>query len=249
MGTHDGRIAVVTGAARGIGQAICRMLAERGATVVGADVADLSETAALVTDSGAGFLGVTCDMSSTADIAALAAKTDQAFGRCDILINNAAIFPTAPFADVAFDVWRQVMAINLDAPFLLCRAIVPMMKRNGWGRIVNIVSSSVENSRPGMTAYKASKAGLVGFTRGLAPDVAADGICVNAVSPAFTRTPGNMSRSPEMTRRLAEMADTQCIKRIAEPDDVVPAILFLSSDDAGFVTGQTIYADGGMYFR
>jgi NAD(P)-dependent dehydrogenase (short-subunit alcohol dehydrogenase family) len=100
-----------------------------------------------------------------------------------------------------------------------------------------------------MVAYKASKLGLVGLTRGLAPDVAAFGICVNAVSPAFTRTPGNLARSPDITKRFAEMAETQAIRRIAEPEDVVPAILFLTSEEARFITGQTMYADGGMYFK
>jgi NAD(P)-dependent dehydrogenase (short-subunit alcohol dehydrogenase family) len=249
MGTHDGRVGVVTGAGRGIGQAICRMMAERGAVIVGADVVDMSDTRQLVEKAGATWLGVRCDVSSAADIETLVAKTDQAFGRCDILVNNAGIFPTSPFEDLTFESWRHVLSINLDGPFLMCKALTPLMRRNGWGRVVNIVSSSVENSRPGMVAYKASKLGLVGLTRGLAPDVAAFGICVNAVSPAFTRTPGNLARSPEIAKRLAEMAETQAIRRIAEPEDVVPAILFLTSEDARFITGQTIYADGGMYFR
>ena len=249
MRTHEGRIALVSGAARGIGQAICRMLAERGAAIVAADIEDLSDTQQMVEKAGAAWLGRRCDVALPADVADLAAQIDKAHGRCDILVNNAAIFPSCPFEQMDFTLWRRVLAINLDGPFLMCKAIVPLMKRNTWGRIVNIVSSSVDNSRPTMSAYKSSKLGLVGLTRGMAPDVAAYGICVNAVSPAFTRTAGNLARSPEIAQRLAAMSETQCIKRVAEPEDIVPTILFLTSDDANFVTGQTIYADGGMAFR
>jgi 3-oxoacyl-[acyl-carrier protein] reductase len=225
------------------------MLADRGAAIVGIDVLPLTETKALVHRAGARWLGITHDLSSPDGLSELGNDIENAFGRCDILVNNAAIFPTIPFDEMTYAAWRKVMAINLDTPFLLCQLVVPLMRRYKWGRIVNVVSSSVENSRSAMSAYKASKAGLVGLTRGLAPDVGDDGICVNAISPAFSRTAGNLKRGPEIVRRLSEMAQTQCIKRVAEPEDVVPTILFLTSDDASFVTGQTLYADGGMHFR
>jgi NAD(P)-dependent dehydrogenase (short-subunit alcohol dehydrogenase family) len=247
--THEGRVAVVTGAARGIGQAVCRMLAECGATVVGSDLDDLSETQSQVQSLGGRWRGVRCDVSSYESVSSLAAEVDRAFGRCDILVNNAGIFPSRDFNDMDYEFWRRVMSINLDGAFFTCKALVPLMKRNTWGRIVNLVSSSVENTVPTMSAYKASKLGLVGFTRGLAPDVASAGICVNCVSPAFTRTPGNLARGPEVALRLEVFKEAQCIKRVAEPEDVVPAILFLTSDAARFMTGQTLYADGGLYFR
>ncbi len=247
--THEGRVAVVTGASRGIGQAICRMLAERGADVVGTDLSDVEETGAQVKALGRRWLGVQGDVSNGDDVARWATEVDREFGRCDILVNNAAIFPSKHLEEMDYAFWRNVMAINVDGPFFTCKAFVPLMKRNSWGRIVNIVSSSVENSYPTMSAYKSSKLALVGFTRGIAPDVAPYGICVNGVSPAFTRTPGNLARNPEIEERLNVMKDGQCIKRIAEPEDVVPTILFLTSEDSGFVTGQTLYADGGWYFR
>jgi NAD(P)-dependent dehydrogenase (short-subunit alcohol dehydrogenase family) len=210
---------------------------------------DLSDTRNAVTQTSAQWLGIRCDVSSGADLEALAAAVDERFGRCDVLVNNAGIYPSRPFDALDFEFWRRVMSVNLDGAFLACRALVPLMKRNQWGRIVNMVSSSVENARPNLSAYKASKLGLVGLTRGMAPDVAPYGICVNAVSPAFTRTPGNLARISEIGDRLTEMANMQCIKRIAEAEDVAPAVLFLTSEDAGFITGQTIYADGGLYFK
>lgn len=239
----------MTGAAKGIGRALCRALASRGAHVVGMDPEDLSDTRNEVHGIHGQWLGVQGDVSCVDDVKRLAAETDQRFGRCDVLVNNAGIYPDRQFDEMDFELWRRVMSINLDGAFLMCQAIVPLMRRNGWGRIVNMVSSSVENSRPALSAYKASKLGLVGLTRGLAPDVADYGICVNAVSPAFTRTPGNLDRIAVIGDRLGEMASMQCIKRTAEPEDVAPAVLFLTSDDASFITGQTIYADGGLYFR
>ena len=246
--SHEGRVAVITGAAKGIGRALCRMFASHRAHIVGADVADLSNTARDVESAGARWLGVPCDVSSAEDVKRLAAAVDQEFGRCDVLINNAGIFPDRRFDDMDLELWRRVISVNLDGAFLTCREMLPLMRRNRWGRIVNMVSSSVENSRPALAAYKASKLGLVGLTRGMAPDVAGYGICVNAVSPSFTRTPGNEARVSHIGDRLKEMAEMQCIKKIAEPEDVVPAIL-LTSDDASFITGQTIYADGGLHFR
>lgn len=247
--SHKGRVAVVTGAAKGIGQALCRLLAARQAYVVGVDVADLSDTRNGVEGAGGRWLGVRCNVSASGDVAALAGILDREFGRCDVLINNAGIYPDMRFDEMDFELWRRVMSVNLDGAFLTCRAMIPLMQRNRWGRIVNVVSSSVENSRGALSAYKASKLGLVGLTRGMAPDVAGYGICVNAVSPAFTRTPGNEARISQIGDRLREMADMQCIKRVAEPEDVAPAILFLTGEDASFITGQTIYADGGLYFR
>lgn len=249
MGTHSERVAIVTGAARGIGQSTARMLAARGATVVGVDLLDLGETRDQVEAEGGSWLGLTADVSSPDDVRQLTTDVDRAYGRCDILVNNAGIYPFTHFDELGVDEWRRVLSINLDGPFLLCKALIPLMARNEWGRIVNVVSSSVEVTAPGMSAYKASKLGLVGLTRGLASDVADKGIRVNAVSPTLTQTPGTMAE--EETRQLLEsyVLQAQAVKRIAGPDEVVPTILFLTSDDAEFVTGQTIYADGGAAYR
>jgi NAD(P)-dependent dehydrogenase (short-subunit alcohol dehydrogenase family) len=134
--------------------------------------------------------------------------------------------------------------VNLDSQFLMVKAVLPLMKAGGWGRIVNLTSNSIGLARPGVSHYMASKMGAIGFTRGLANDVAAFGITVNAVGPSLTRTPGILASIPDAV--LDQIAGLQAIKRVAEPDDVVGTILFLTGEDSGFVTGQTIMADGGL---
>jgi len=130
--THDGRIAVVTGAGRGIGQTICRRLAERGATLVGVDIGDLSETERLVRQAERDWCGVRADVSSEEDVRSVAAAVEATFGRCDILVNNAGIYPFRDWEEMDFATWRQVLSVNLDSQFLMCQALVPLMKRNAW---------------------------------------------------------------------------------------------------------------------
>jgi NAD(P)-dependent dehydrogenase (short-subunit alcohol dehydrogenase family) len=244
--THEGRVAAVTGAGRGIGQAICRGLAERGATVVAVDVGDLGETERIVRAAQHDCLGIHADVASPEDTRRVAKEVQERFGHCDILVNNAGIFPLQSWDQVDYDAWRKVLTVNLDSQFLMCQALVPLMKRGGWGRIVNITSDSLFGTGAGMTAYKASKAGVIGFTRGLAADVGEYGITVNAVGPALTRTPGVLESGHAAL--LQGSAQRRIIKRIPEPDDVVGTVLFLTSNDSYFVTGQTIMANGGGSF-
>jgi NAD(P)-dependent dehydrogenase (short-subunit alcohol dehydrogenase family) len=242
----EGRVAVITGAGRGIGQAICRGMAERGATVVAVDIGDLDETERIVQAAQRDWLGIHADVSSPEDTRRVAQEVQARFGHCDILVNNAGIYPRQNWDEVDYDAWRKVLSVNLDSQFLMCQALVPLMKRGGWGCIVNITSDSLLLPGAGMTAYKASKAGVIGFTRGLAADLVEYGITVNAVGPAHTRTPGILESGG--TAGLERSAQRRIIKRIAEPDDVVGTILFLASDDSYFVTGQTIMANGGGGF-
>lgn len=246
MGTHSGRLAVVTGAARGIGQATCRQLAERGASVVGIDIGDLSQTKAQVEATGASWTGITADVSEPDAVRGAAQVVDEAFGRCDILINNAGIYPHILFEEMSFEDWRRIQRVNLDSVFLMCRAFLPLMKKKGWGRIVNFTSQSVSMSLDGYVGYKAAKLGVVGLTRGLSTDVAQYGITVNAITPSLTRTPG--TEEAGTVELLPTIAEMQAIKKIAEPDDVVGPILFLTSEDCYFVTGQTLYAEGGLVY-
>ncbi|CAM2163394.1 SDR family NAD(P)-dependent oxidoreductase [Burkholderia orbicola] len=248
MKTHSGRIALVTGSALGLGRAICVGLAKRGAAVIGFDLLNSDETGALVTAAGGQWMGVEGDVSSPEDVASLFAAIDQQFGRLDVLVNNAGVFPYIRFEDMTFEQWRKVQNINVDAVFLMCKKAVQVMKRNNYGRIVNIVSCSVEGASRGYTAYKASKLGMVGFTRGLSADVGDFGITVNAVSPSFTETPGSNVNINNKAEKYAAIAQLQAIRRPAEPNDIVGAVLFMASDDCHFVTGQTLYANGGLNY-
>jgi NAD(P)-dependent dehydrogenase (short-subunit alcohol dehydrogenase family) len=244
--THEGKVAVVTGAARGIGQAICRRLAERGARVAGIDVGDLVATGELVGGTGAEWLAVRADVTSADEVARAAREVQDEFGRCDILVNNAGIFGAVEWEALDWETWRRYHSINVDSQFLMCKAFVPAMKERRWGRIVNITSDSVLIPMTGSVPYKASKMAVIGFTRGLAGDLAPYGITVNAASPSLTRTPGVMERIGE--DRLVMMSQRQLIRKVAEPDDVTGLVLFLTSEEAHFVTGQTMMSDGGLTF-
>jgi NAD(P)-dependent dehydrogenase (short-subunit alcohol dehydrogenase family) len=248
--SHHDKVAVISGAASGIGQAFAQRLAQDGADIVIADVLPATDTVKLVEQAGRHVLALKCDVSSEASVKALAAEVTARFDRCDILVNCAGIYPLLSFAEMTFADWRRVQAINLDGLFLMCAAFVPSMRRRKWGRIVNLASSTLGSVVSGFVHYVASKGGVVGFTRALATELGDDGITVNAISPGLTRSPGTLARTPRpgmasMEDEMAFAATMQAIKRPELPSDLVGTVSFLTSDDAAFVTGQTLNVDGG----
>jgi NAD(P)-dependent dehydrogenase (short-subunit alcohol dehydrogenase family) len=247
---HQDKVALITGGANGIGQAFAKRLAEDGVHVAVADMADGAETVRLVEAAGRNALAVMCDVSNEDSVAAMARQVQQKFGRADIVVNCAGIYPQLDFSAMTFADWRRVLSINLDGTFLVTAAFVPGMRARKWGRVVNMASSTFGSVTTGFAHYVASKGGVIGFTRALAGDVAADGITVNAIAPGLTRSPGTIVRKPRpgftnMDEEFVAVASLQAIRRPELPEDLVGALSFLTSDDAAFMTGQTLNVDGG----
>jgi NAD(P)-dependent dehydrogenase (short-subunit alcohol dehydrogenase family) len=238
------RVAVVTGAAAGLGRAYARRLAADGAHVCVADLADGREVVEQIEGDGGSAWAVRCDVTSPESVAELADDVHRRHERCDILVNNAGIYPVAPFEETSFDTWRTVMSVNLDGMFLTCRAFLPGMRERGYGRVVNIATTVPWLTVPDFSAYSASKMGVIGLTRALASEYGPHGVTVNAAAPSLVRT-ATTEAGPQADM-FDVVAQTQAIKRTQEPQDMVGIIAFLASDDAAFMTGQTLIADGGL---
>ena len=240
--THKNRVAVVTGAGRGIGAAIAIALAQRGAKVVVVDLQYPTDTVTAIGHNSA--VGVAADVSDPHGWDTIGRVAMETFGDVGIVVNNAAFYPNHPIDDLDLDTWRKTMSVNLDAQFLSAKQFLPSMRRNQWGRFVGISSNSIGLTVKGMSHYITSKMGIMGFMRGLANDVANDGITCNAVLPGLTHTVATEAQGEELRRATWQ---GQAIQRFAEPEDIVGPILFLTSDDAAFMTGQALVVDGGQY--
>lgn len=238
-----GKVAVVTGAATGIGQAYALRLAADGADVALVDLAVAEETTRLIAKTGRRVEHFICDVSSEEQVSALGGQILQKFARIDILVNNAGIYPLQSFEDMTYADWRHVLTTDLDSMFLMCKAVVPLMKKSSYGRIVNISSAECWMVAANAVHYIAAKMGVIGLTRALATEVAEFGITVNAVAVGLTGTETVKRTAAEYTQAIPKM---QAIKRLEMPEDLVGVVSFLSSDDSAFMTGQTLVVDGGL---
>src|SRR3954447_9199405 len=237
----DGQTALVTGAATGIGAAIAARLSKAGATVF---VADLDGAAAKTSAAELkNATGLQMDVADAASVQSAVKDILSQTGRVDILVNNAGIAGTAaPLWEYDETDWKQVFAVNVDGVFHCCRAVIGQMRQQGYGRIVNISSVAGKEGNPRMTAYSASKAAVIGFTKSLAKEVATEGICVNAVAPAVVRT-RILEQLTE--QQISYMTEKIPMRRTGTPEEIAAVVHFLSSRDCSFVTGQTYDASGG----
>jgi NAD(P)-dependent dehydrogenase (short-subunit alcohol dehydrogenase family) len=242
----QGRVAIVTGGAASIGQALAVRLAADGHRVAIADLAPASETQRMIDQAGGEAEGFICDVSSGTSVAALADGVRERFGRCDVLVANAGIYPIAPFLETSWETWRRIMDVNLDSLFHLSQAFLPEMTERGWGRIIATATNGFHTGLPGLTPYVASKGGVIGFVRSLAGEVGSEGVTVNAIAPSLTRTEGTTT-GPHEELGLFELTQTlQAIHRTGTPADLAGAVSFFASDDSAFITGQTLAVDGGL---
>jgi NAD(P)-dependent dehydrogenase (short-subunit alcohol dehydrogenase family) len=244
----EGKVAVVTGAAQGIGNAIADGLAGEGARVVVADLQH-AEEAARAFDGGVGLTG---DVSNESDVERMVQEAVDQCGRIDILVNNAGLYASLamrPFTEIPVEEWRQVMDVNVLSMFLTCRAVVPRMREQGGGRIVNISSGTAFRGVPFVLHYVTSKGAIVALTRALAKELGADEVLVNCVAPGFTMSQG-VRENPQVIEALRDVSiSARTLQRDQQPEDVVGAVLFLCGPGAAFITGQTIVIDGGQYFH
>lgn len=240
-----GKTAVVTGGGSGIGRACAVRLAREGANVAVWDLnaTGAAETAKIITDAGGKALAVTVDAANAAAIKDAAKKTRDAFGAIVIIVNNAGITGFKPFLELDEATWDRMIAINLKGPYLCTQEVIPDMIAAGWGRVINITSSSTQTGAAGMAHYVSSKGGLIGLTKTIAVEYAEKGITANMIPPGFVDTP--MLRASPVD--VDAYAAVQLMKRPGRPEDIAAACAYLASDDAGYVTGQTISVNGGRY--
>jgi NAD(P)-dependent dehydrogenase (short-subunit alcohol dehydrogenase family) len=244
----EGKVAIVTGAAQGIGRAIAEGLSRAGARIVVADVRGADEAAAAFPDG----IGLTVDVSNEAEVQRMADTVVEQCGTVDILVNNAGLYASIPmrsFLEIPLDEWRTVMDVNVASMFLTCRAVVPIMQGQGGGRIVNISSGTPFRGVPFLLHYVTSKGAIVAFTRALAKELGKQGVLVNCVAPGFTMSAG-VQEHPEVIEALQQASiSSRTIQRDQVPEDVVGAVVYLCGASSSFVTGQTIVIDGGQTFH
>lgn len=245
MARLQDRVAIVTGAAVGNGQAFCLRLAREGARVMIADIADASEAIEKVREIGGEIEAIHVDVTSEEATQMMARKTLERFGRIDILVNNVGLYHEEPFELISFDEWRRMLSVNLDSLFLTTRAALPAMKSQGFGRIIALSSDTIWLGTPYLVHYVTSKMGVIGFVRSLASEVGKYGITVNAITVGLTAT----QRPPNeklVGSILEHLLPQQAVHRADEPEDIAAVVAFLASPESSIMSGQTLNVDGGV---
>jgi NAD(P)-dependent dehydrogenase (short-subunit alcohol dehydrogenase family) len=246
------KVAIVTGAETGIGKAIAQRLASEGATVVLADVADAGPVARAIAEEGGKALALRTDVADEVAVQETVECTVREFGRVDILVNNAAIAASIqlrPFEQITVAEWRRMQDVNAMGPFLCARAVAPHMRKQQYGRIVNITSGTAFKGAPFMLDYVSSKGAVMTMTRSLARELGKDFVTVNAVSPGYTLSEGNLGNKDFLATYREAAINTRALPRDAWPADIVGAVAFLASDDASFISGQILAVDGGSVYH
>lgn len=250
--SRDGRrVIVITGAGQGLGRAYASMFGQRDQVVVAIDVneAAAKSVAAEISAGGGECLPIAADIANAAAVEAATQQIDQRYGRADVLINNAAIFSSLqmrPFDEIPLEEWDRVIRVNVTGPFLMTRALLPLMRRQESGRVINVSSAAVLMGRPNYLHYTTSKAALIGMTRSMARELGPSGITVNAILPGATDT--EVPRETVTPAQKQAFIAMRCIQREGRVEDLTGVVAFLASEESRFVTGQSLVVDGGLTF-